>query len=126
MRPTVLLMTALLLSTQSKADIISEIGGGVTLPYTSEVMSPQCQYVFVVQGKAGFQFDGQGRQKTLPCGGSDPVFVGWPIAWESANGNTRVGWFHFSHWFSGVPFNRDSETSYNCLCASHKFHWRKR
>lgn len=115
----------LLVACSARADIISEIGGGYKLP-SSEVFSPGCRWVFIVDADRSVMFDELGRQKTVQCGGSNPVFVGWPVAWESPNGNTRVGWFHMSHWFSGPPFNHDNELTLNCLCATHKFHWSKR
>lgn len=107
------------------ADIISEFGGGLKVA-SSEVFDPGCRRVFIVDADRSVMFDPKGRQKTVSCGGSNPVFVGWPIAWESPNGNTRVGWFHISHWFSGPPFNHDYELTMNCLCAVHKFHWSRK
>lgn len=108
------------------ADMIAEFGGGFKGPSSSEVYAPGCRRVFIVDATPAVKFDPQGRQRTVNCGGSEPVFIGWPVAWESPNGNTRVGWFHMSHWLSGPPFNHDTELSFNCLCATHKFHWGKR
>lgn len=107
------------------AEMISEFGGGLKLEY-SEVFDPGCRQVLIVDANRSTMFDEQGRQKTVPCGGVNPVFIGWPVAWESPNGNTRIGWFHMSHWLSGEPFNHNNELTMNCICATHKFHWRHR
>lgn len=119
--------TALLLCSikPAHAEMISEFGGGLKLAY-SEVFDPGCRQVFIVDADRGTMFDGLGRQKTVPCGGANPVFIGWPVAWDSPNGNTRIGWFHISHWTSGAPFNHDNELTMNCICATHKFSWSKR
>jgi hypothetical protein len=104
--------------------MFSELGGGYKFAQ-SEVLESTCLHVFLVDAKdQQFLFDEQGRQKTVKCGGAQPIFVGWPVAWESPNGNTRIGWFHMSHWRSGAPFNKDPEITFNCVCASHKFTWR--
>lgn len=119
-----LLLLAMLVSLKAHADIISEFGGGMKLS-GSEVLDTRCHSVLIVDPLSDFAFDGQGRQKTVSCGGA-VLFIGWPVAWESPNGNTRVGWFHLSHWASGPPFNHQNEVTLNCLCASHTFHWGKR
>jgi hypothetical protein len=119
-----LLLLVMLASLKAHADIISEIGGGYKLP-SSEVMDARCHSVLIVDPLSDFAYDAQGRQKTVSCGGR-ALFIGWPIAWESANRNTRIGWFHLSHLASGPPFNHQNEVALNCLCATHTFHWGRR
>jgi hypothetical protein len=110
----------------AKADVISEIGGGYKFTY-SDVLSPKCEYVFLTQAtKEDFMFDGQGRQKTVPCGGTNPIFIGWPVAYQTPDARFRIGWFHMSHWFSGEPFNNKPETNFNCLCTTWTVNWTKR
>lgn len=119
------------LVTPAHAEMVTEIGGGIAFRQ-SLVLRPDCQQALIVQGRAGFEFDANGSQKTASCGGDNPIFVGWPIAWDFKNGNTRIGWFHFSHWFDGGELSHvtsrgdEHETSLNCLCVTHTFHWSKR
>jgi hypothetical protein len=101
----------------AKADVITEIGGGIESPITNPLARPDCTQAFIRRDDGWHE---------VGCGGRNPVFIGWPIAWESPNGNTRIGWFHMSHWFDGVPFNKNPELTYNCICATHKFTWRHR
>lgn len=115
----------LLLSATARADMISELGGGLKVA-SSEVFDPGCRRVFIIDADHSVMFDEKNRQKTVPCGGANPVAVIWPVAWESPNGNTRIGWLHLSHYLSGPPFNHDNELTFNCVCAVHTFHWRKR
>lgn len=125
MKKLLVLGMLLLATVTAKADIISEFGGGYKTQM-SQVMNDQCHYVQIVEADNGFKFDLQGRVKTTPCGGSQPIFVGWPIAWENEIGNVRVGWFHMSHYRTGPPFNHDPEISFNCICATYKIDWTHR
>lgn len=120
-----LILALFLVVSQAKADMISEFGGGLK-GQMSETLEPSCEYALTFDNLGHYRVDEQGRIKTVPCGGSQPIFIGWPVAWESANGDLRIGWFHMSHWVSGPPFNHDPEVSFNCICATYKFHWKRR
>ena len=93
---------------------ITELGGGVLSPNSSYLTLPDCK-------KAVVTIPMQENYSTYSCGGDYPIFFGWPIAWEFKNGNTKIGWAHFSHWFDG-----NGELHFNCLCVSHRFEWGKR
>jgi hypothetical protein len=120
-----ILCLALLLAGPVHADVISEFGGGLKFA-SSNIFDPGCRSVFVVDAAHSVMFDELGRQKTLPCGGRNPVFIGWPIAWQSPSGAVRFGWFHLSHWRDGEPFNRHPETALNCLCSTWTLNWSRR
>lgn len=60
------------------------------------------------------------------CGGDNPLFIGWPIAWQSNFSDVwtiRAGWFHFSHWFDG---GRDHELHMDCICSTVTLNWSAR
>lgn len=111
-----------LLAFPAHADLITEIGGGIKFG-ASYAVDPRCS-TLIVPGKT----TPEGAIVTVPCGGDDPVFVGWPIAWDFPNG-LRFGLFHYSNWFDGgeaVWFGGDkNETNFNCLCVSKTIHWRR-
>lgn len=112
----------LLLALPAHADIISEFGMGVKVSTTSYVMRPECHTVYSYppgdRPEAGF---------LRSCGGDNPTFVGWPLAyeWTSPSGRYRLrgGWFHYSNWFDG---GRRRETHMDCLCGSLTIRWRRR
>lgn len=117
---------------KAHADLVTEIGGGYKFG-ESGVLRPECALVTVLEARGGFERDpNTGAIRTMDCGGDNPVFVGWPLAWDFKNGNTRFGWFHMSNWLDGGELSRwthtgdNHETSFNCLCASHTFHWSRR
>ena len=106
------------------ADIITEIGGGIKSPRTTSVLLQEdCHTVnnieFIPPQGPGDRYYGRG---TTSCGGDNPVFVGWPIAWEKDFGvwTVRAGWFHLSHWFDG---GQDRELHMDCACASATINW---
>jgi len=117
------LLASLLLTTQVKADVITELGGGWKIPYTtSYLMQEDCKQAQVINPPL---LSPEGRPWTplvYSCGGDDPVFVGWPIAWEKnlEKGRFRIGWFHMSHWFDSV-----GELHMDCLCASWTKVWKR-
>jgi len=116
-------LVGLFLSGTAHAGMFTELGGGIGIP-KNDLFSPACVWAVPldIHGQPlKDQYNNPGR--TVACGGRNPVFIGWPIAWESANGNTRVGWFHKSNLFDGPPFNHNSELPFDCICASHKFRW---
>ena len=95
---------------------ITEIGGGwKDFDTTSYLMQSDCKKAIVV---APVWPENPRGLHPYSCGGDNPVFIGWPLAWEFNNGNTRIGWFHQSQWFDGR-----GELHFDCLCASHRFRW---
>lgn len=106
----------------ARADVVSEVGMGVKLERTtSVVMLPRCHTVLITETRP----DAPGiNYRTASCGGDNPTFIGWPIAWEReyANGALRFrgGWFHYSNWFDGA---RDRETHMDCACATATVNW---
>lgn len=126
------LWVAVLASKNARADdrggLITEIGGGLALPapYTSKLAAPSCWAAVPQRNMGTYAAPANGDSGELwACGGHNPVFIGWPIAWEFPNG-VRLGVFHLSHWFDGPPFKGDGEIAYTCVCASWTVHWGRR
>lgn len=112
----ILIIVLLTASNALAGEFITELGGGfMERQKSSYILTQDCKSVVVINPTTS------PREIHFPysCGGDDPLFIGWPIAYEFNNGNTRIGWFHYSHWFD----NR-GETQFNCLCASHKITWK--
>lgn len=114
---------ALLVARDAQADMISEFGAGMKNPRTTSViLLPECHHVVIDQTRPDtphLNFRG------ASCGGDNPVFIGWPIAWErelEGQGiwTVRLGWFHMSHWNDG---GAERETHFDCICASIKVNW---
>lgn len=105
-------------STPAYADIVTEFGVGYKLPQTtSYVLRPECHTV-VASNSA--------HRELASCGGDNPAFIGWPIAWERTFDRPwrlRVGWFHFSHWGDG---GKDRETHMDAAVVSVTRIWRRR
>lgn len=119
------LFVALIVATiagKARADVISEIGMGVKMERTtSVVMLPVCHTAQITETKPAtpsLDF------RVSSCGGDNPAFIGWPIAWEReyANGAVRFrgGWFHYSNWFDG---GRDRETHMDLAAVALTFNW---
>lgn len=110
-------LTAIALASESASagGLITEFGGGIKLNTTSFPMLPECKKVVVVDPA-----NNPRHADPFSCGGDDPIFIGWPIAWEFDNG-TKLGWFHYSHWFDGR-----GELHLDCVCASWTKRWHRR
>lgn len=100
--------------------LFTEIGLGIKIQGTSRALKPSCSVLYDSNGEL------------YSCGGDNPIFIGWPLAWEFPRGQ-RFGWFHMSHWADGrnnPQFLQDMgdgrEIAFNCLCYTHKFEWFKR
>lgn len=111
------------LGNYAQADVITEFGGGRKNPSTtSVVMQERCHEVVIVETRPDspdINFRGSS------CGGDDPIFSGWPVAYQKDFGvwTVRAGWFHYSHWFDG---GRDRELHLDCIpCATVTFNWTK-
>lgn len=94
------LLLVLAFGRPARADVITDIGVGYKLPTTSVVMLEDCHEVEIVETRpARPDLD----YRRASCGGDNPAFIGWPIAWERDFGvwTLRAGWFHLSHWFDG-------------------------
>lgn len=113
---TLLLLFAFL---PAHAGLVTEIGGGwKDFNTTSYLMQSVCKKVVVV--KPEYPENPRGSSP-YSCGGDNPVFIGWPIAWdfELKRGNTvRLGWFHQSQWF-----DNKGELHFDCLCATWTIKW---
>lgn len=111
----------ILLPLQALADVITEFGAGGKMPRTtSYVLLPACHtiYSFLPEGRPA---DGFIRS----CGGDNPLFVGWPVAWQSDFSDVwtlRAGWFHMSHWADG---GKDRETHMDAIVITATFNWTK-
>lgn len=105
----------------AKADVITEFGAGYkSFSTTSVVMLPECHHVVIDETRPntpGLNYRG------ASCGGDNPVFIGWPFAWQSSFSDVwtvRAGWFHLSHWFDG---GKDRELHMDCACVTATFNW---
>lgn len=88
-----------------QADVITEFGLGYKVD-VSFVLSPGCERIH--DHKWNYETGGyEGTFREFPCGGDNPAFIGWPLAWESewkgkhSAMRYRVGWLHYSNWFDG-------------------------
>lgn len=115
----------------AKADVITEFGMGWRSPNTSLVLQPYCSQVAVPDY---LRNDPTGRhygRLDASCGGDNPAFIGWPVAWESdwrGSFRYRVGWFHYSNWFDGgryLPGGDRHETHMDLLAGTITFNWSK-
>jgi len=126
MKKIALILGLFCIAQTAAADLISEVGGGYKLATTSLVLKPGCTDV-IPRGPVVDDPKSEHYQRgTASCGGDNPVFIGWPIAWQSDRSgpfNYRVGWFHMSHWFDG---GADREAHMDCLCATVTINWSKR
>jgi hypothetical protein len=114
----------LLLPMTAAADIVTEFGAGVKLGRsTSYLLLPACEYAIVVSPP--WPENPRGTTHSYSCGGDNPAFIGWPVAWQSDFSDVwtiRVGWFHYSNWFDG---GRDRETHMDAIAVTTTFNWTK-
>ena len=95
----------------------SEIGGGwKDFNTTSYILRSPCKKVVVIVPQDNPRWGDE-----WSCGGDQPVFIGYPIAFTFANERTTIGWFHMSNWM-----DNDGETHFDCVCVTHRFYWRRR
>jgi hypothetical protein len=114
---------------RAEGSLVTEVGMGYKIEATtSTVLLPDCHRV------TGIEFQPEQREGdeswgrvSASCGGDNPVFIGWPLAyeWESKTGalRWRAGWFHYSHWFDG---HSDRETHFDAAAVSVTIVWGKR
>lgn len=103
----------------ARADVITEFGAGVKIPAsTSLVMQEKCHEVTVIETRP----PDPSVYRVASCGGDNPIFIGWPVAWQKDLGvwTIRAGWFHLSHWFDG---GEDRELHMDCGCFTATFNW---
>lgn len=121
---TVMLLAMLAIAPKDAAagEFITEFGGGYKdLPSTSFLMNSDCQKAAVTDPE--WPVNPRGSLLEWSCGGDNPVFVGWPVAyeWTLSRGNSvRLGYFHMSQWF-----DNQGELHLDCICASFTFRWGK-
>jgi hypothetical protein len=115
----VALMVLTVVNRAHAGEFITELGGGYKdFPSTSFLMTSDCQKAIVTNPE--WPTNPRPGQE-WSCGGDNPVFVGWPIAyeWTLTRGNrVRLGHFHLSQWF-----DNQGEVHLDCLCASFTFRW---
>lgn len=127
-----LIYVLLLVPALASADIVTEFGLGWKVNQ-SVVLHPDCNYVHIHDtNPVKFTALHLGREHAS-CGGSNPIFIGWPIAFERERDpwRWRVGWFHlssiadghgrFSQWLGSDR----RETHLDCICATATFNWTK-
>jgi hypothetical protein len=88
------------LAAPAHADIVSEFGVGVKMRNTSYLLLPACNQAVVVNPADNPRWD-----DPYSCGGDNPAFIGWTIAYEKEFRNGAIRWrtghFHYSNWFDG-------------------------
>lgn len=117
-----LLLAVLWVAENAHADVISDIGMGVKLERaTSTLLLPNCHTAQVIETRPDTPSI---NYRLSSCGGDNPTFIGWPIAWEReyVNGALRFrgGWFHYSNWFDG---GSGRETHMDVAAASVTINW---
>lgn len=127
MRKAFLALLILLLLSPAKADVITEFGMGYKVPTTtSVVMLPSCHIVRLTGPIYNDPDSDHYGREYASCGGDDPIFVGWPIAYQSDFKDeiwmVRAGWYHFSHWFDG---GQDRELHMDAVAVTTTFNWTK-
>jgi len=119
------LIFCMLVTFQASADVITEFGMGVKIEGTTSVLLlPQCHLATIIETRPDTpRYD----YLNASCGGDNPMFVGWPVAYEREFSGgiwrLRAGWFHYSNWFDG---KQDRETHMDCACVTATFNWSKR
>lgn len=97
------------------ADVITEIGMAYKLEggQTSQLLWPSCRKAYVTPQYA----DVPRAPGLASCGGDNPAFIGWVLAWQSKELGprkgimVRAGAFHFSHWFDGGNYFNGGDDS---------------
>ena len=141
----ILLLLLPFLAGAARADVITEFGIGWKVPEnnvvplgSSALFHPDCSQVnFAVASNRAYTRENSPHwgKRTASCGGDNPIFIGWPVAFESnwrGPWRWRVGWFHLSHWGDGNPDSPiaqifgegdEHELTLDCLCATATFNW---
>lgn len=128
-----LALLSLLFTGTAQADWVTEVGMGYKMPNTSYLLMPACQKAQVVAPL--WPENPRPPPQTYSCGGDNPAFIGWPIAWQSDElgkygaYTVRAGWFHYSNWFDGGELQNVTrtgdryETYMNLLAVTATFNW---
>ena len=106
--------------------IITEFGMGYKMQDgTSYLLLPQCKQAIVVNPETNPRGNG-----AYGCGGDNPAFIGWPIAYEWEGDDEvwsfRAGYFHYSNWFDGGNYLQGGdewETRMDLLAVTATFNW---
>lgn len=108
---------------EASADVVTEFGFGYKVSdTTSFVLQERCHTAEKLKLANGEIF----HHGVRSCGGDNPLFIGWPIAYEhefDGPWTVRAGWFHMSHWFDG---GADREVHMDAAVVSFKFNWSDR
>lgn len=117
----ILAAALLLLPLPAFADIVSEFGVGWKLERsTSYLLLPVCEQATVVVPEWPDNPRGSGLWS---CGGDNPAFIGFPVAWQSNFSDIwtiKAGWFHYSNWFDG---GSKHETHMDAIAMTTTFNW---
>lgn len=126
---------ALVFSYPAHADWVTEFGIGYKLETSSAILNPLCTSVDIPISnpmRASSDSPHWGRN-TASCGGDNPIFIGYPIKWESKYRGPwawSAGWLHFSSFADGgnvLDFGGDRhEVHMDALVISAKFNWSRR
>lgn len=114
---------------RARADVITEFGMGYKMGATSYLLTPDCERAQVVAPE--WPKNPRPPPQTFSCGGDNPAFIGWPIAWQHTFKDEvvtiRAGWFHYSNWFDGgANFTRlgdRHETHMDLAAVSITWNW---
>lgn len=119
----------------AKADIVTEFGIGYKLETSSALLNPLCTSVTIPNAnplRSNPSSPHWGRN-SASCGGDNPIFIGYPIKWESDYRGPwawSVGWLHFSSIADGgnvLDFGGDRhEVHMDAVVISAKFNWSRR
>lgn len=116
----------------AKADVVTEFGWGIKAPNTSVVLQPRCQQVQLFGDIRTNPNSPHWGRRHASCGGNNPAFIGWPVAWESKwlgrhkAFRLRGGWFHYSNWFDGGNYlngGDDHETHMDLAAFTITYNW---
>ena len=129
------LIALLLFALPAKADWVTEIGIGYKLDVSSAILHPKCTLVDIPLSnplRSDRNSPHWGRSDAS-CGGDNPVFIGYPIRWESnMKGPWQWfgGWFHFSSFADGgnlLDWGGDRhEVHMDALVIGARFNWSER
>ena len=109
--------------------VITEFGMGYKIEHsTSWLLLPQCKQAVVVNPE--WLPENPRGSNPYGCGGDNPAFIGWPIAYEWEGDDEvwrfRVGYFHYSNWFDGGQYLQGGdqwETRMDLFAVTATFNW---
>ena len=114
-------LLAFLCAEVQAGEFVTVLGVGLKFNnFSSAILDPECKQV---------DMRARGGRGPSSCGGNNPIFIGWPIAFDFNGRRTRIGWFHFSSIGDGggvISWRGDRhETRFNCFCMTHTIRWKR-